>query len=80
MHFTNLPVSGECTIRIIDIAGQPVKTLYHTNETPYEVWNLTNNFGIPVASGMYIAHVKSVQGENIMKLGVVQPEQRIDVY
>ena len=80
MHFTNLPVSGECTIRIFDIAGQPVKTLYHTNETPYEVWNLTNNFGIPVASGMYIAHVKTDQGEKIMKLGVVQPEQRIDVY
>ena len=80
MHFTNLPTSGECTIRIFDLAGQPVKSLYHTNETPYEVWDLTNNFGLPVASGMYITHIKTDGGEKILKLGIVQPEQRIDVY
>ena len=80
MHITNLPVEGECIIRIFDIAGQPVKTLYHTNGTQYEVWDLKNNFGIPVASGMYIAHIKTDKGEKILKLGIVQPEQRIDVY
>jgi len=80
LHFTNLPTSGECTIRIFDLAGQPVKSLYHTNETPYEVWDLTNNYGLPVASGMYITHIKTDGGEKILKLGIVQPEQRIDVY
>ena len=80
MHITNLPATGECTIRIFDIAGQPVKTLYHTNGTQYEVWDLKNNYGIPVASGMYIAHIKTDQGDKILKLGIVQPEQRIDVY
>ena len=80
MHFTNLPTSGTCTIRVYDLAGQPVKSLYHTNGTQYEVWDLTNNFGLPVASGMYITHIETDGGTKILKLGVVQPEQRIDVY
>ena len=80
MHFTNLPTSGTCTIRVYDLAGQPVKSLYHTNGTQYEVWDLTNNFGLPVASGMYITHIETDGGNKILKLGIVQPEQRIDVY
>jgi len=80
LHFTNLPSSGACTIRIFDLAGQPVKSLYHTNATQYEIWDLTNNFGLPVASGMYITHIETDKGNKILKLGIVQPEQRIDVY
>ncbi|MBT5225702.1 MAG: T9SS type A sorting domain-containing protein, partial [Candidatus Marinimicrobia bacterium] len=80
LHFTNLPTSGACTIRIFDLAGQPVKSLYHTNSTQYEVWDLTNNFGLPVASGMYITHIETDGGNKVLKLGIVQPEQRIDVY
>ncbi len=80
LHFTNLPTSGACTIRIFDLAGQPVKSLYHTNATQYEIWDLTNNFGLPVASGMYITHIETDGGNKVLKLGIVQPEQRIDVY
>jgi hypothetical protein len=80
LHFTNLPSSGACTIRIFDLAGQPVKSLYHTNATQYEIWDLTNNFGLPVASGMYITHIETDGGNKVLKLGIVQPEQRIDVY
>ena len=81
VHFTNLPVSGTCTIRIFDLAGVPVRTLDHTDDgTTLEIWNLKNDSNIPVASGMYIAVVETDAGQKILKLAVVQPEQRLDLY
>ena len=82
VQFTHLPDDGTSTkIRIFDLAGQPVKTLTHDGSSQYMEWNLTNNFDVPVASGMYLAHVETHDGQStILKLGVVQPEQRIDVY
>ncbi|MBA64491.1 MAG: hypothetical protein CMG55_01685 [Candidatus Marinimicrobia bacterium] len=82
VQFTHLPADGSTTkIRIFDLAGQPVKTLTHTGSTQYFEWDLTNNFDVPVASGMYLAHVETANGgSKVLKLGIVQPEQRIDVY
>jgi hypothetical protein len=79
MQFTHLP-NENCTIRIFNLAGELVRKIKHDNGTQYEVWDLTNNFNIPVASGMYIAHIETDYGDKILKLAVVQPEERIDVY
>ena len=35
---------------------------------------------VPIASGMYLAYVETSEGSKILKVGIVQPEQRIDVY
>ncbi len=78
MQFTHLP--GTATIRIFNLAGQLVKKIDHTDGTQFETWDLTNNFNIQVASGMYIASIESDQGSKILKLAVIQAEQRIDVY
>ncbi len=78
--FTHLPESGECTIRIFNLAGVPVRTLSHTNGTQFEEWDVKNNFNIPVASGMYLAVVQTDAGDKTLKLAIIQPEQRIDVY
>lgn len=78
MQFTHLPPNA--TIRIFNLAGQLVKKIDHTDGTQFETWNLTNNFNIPVASGMYIASIESEHGNKILKLAVIQAEQRIDVY
>lgn len=79
--FTHLPeADGTATIRIFNLAGQLVKKLEHNDGTQYEVWDLTNNFNIPVSSGMYIAHIVTDQGDMVLKIAVVQPEERIDVY
>ena len=77
--FTHLPESGS-TIRIFNLAGQLVKLLEHNNGTQFETWNLTNNFNIPVGSGMYIAHITTAAGPKILKLAVIQAEERLDVY
>ncbi len=80
VNFTHLPESGNCTIRIFNIAGVPVRTINHTNGTQFETWDLKNNFRIPVASGMYIAVVETDSGSKVLKLAIIQPEQRLDVY
>ena len=78
--FTHLPETGTATIRVFNLSGQLVRKLLHNDGTQFEVWDLNNNFNIPVASGMYIAHVTTAAGDHVLKIGVVQPEERIDVY
>jgi hypothetical protein len=82
VHFTNLPEDSGYTIRIYDIAGVPIRTLTNADSdySGLKVWNLSNNDGVPVASGMYIAVVITDSGEKILKLAIVQPEQRLDLY
>ena len=80
IHFTNLPESGECTIRVFDLAGVPVRTIHHDNGTTLEIWNVKNDNNIPVASGMYIVIVETDNGDKILKIAIIQPEQRLDLY
>ena len=81
VQFTHLPDDGSTSkIRIFDLAGQPVRTINHPGTSQYATWDLTNNYDIPIASGMYLAVIETSEGNKILKLGVVQPEQRIDVY
>jgi hypothetical protein len=80
IHFTNLPMEGKCMIRIFDLAGVPVRTITHDNGTTLEIWNVKNDSNIPVASGMYIVVVETDDGQKILKIAVIQPEQRLDLY
>ena len=91
VYFTNLGV-GKTTIRIFTISGDLIrvieKSIDSENSADRRVqWDLRNSFGIPVASGMYIAHLslgddqnESSIGEKVMKLAVFMPEERLDVY
>jgi hypothetical protein len=82
--FTHLP-EKDAVIRIFSLGGQLVAKIDHNKTTwagtSFERWDLKNQYGIPVASGMYIAHIdiKGV-GEKVLKLAVFQPEERLDLY
>ncbi len=80
MVFTHLPETGKATIRIFNLAGELVKKLEHSDGTQFETWDLTNNFDVPVGSGMYIVHIETDKGDKVLKLAVIQPEERLDVY
>jgi len=54
--FTHLPEGG-ATIKIFTLSAELVRTLEHTNGTAYEQWDLRNNDGRKVASGIYFAHI-----------------------
>ena len=91
VYFTHLGI-GMTTIRIFTIAGDLVQTIEHeimsenSRDESRAIWDLRNDNGIPVASGVYFAHI-TVQdangndvGEKVLKLAIFQPEERLDVF
>ncbi len=71
--FTNLP-EDDCVIRIFSLSGQLVRTLVHDNGTPFERWNLENEDGRVIGSGMFLIHVRTAYGDRILKFGFVNRE------
>ena len=72
--FTHLP--SECTIKIFTSSGVLVDVIYVNNTIDDGVayWDLLNNQGLEVASGMYFFHVESlINGkEKIGKFAIVK--------
>jgi hypothetical protein len=66
IKITNLP--ERCTITIFNMAGQLVETISKDNPTTFQDWDLKNNKGIPIASGVYLFHIDVPGvGERILK-------------
>lgn len=55
VRITNLPTT--CTIRIYNLSGKQVKVFKKNNELTYVDWDLNNEVGIQLASGVYLIHV-----------------------
>jgi hypothetical protein len=61
--------------------GELVRKIQHANGTQYERWDLRNFIGVPVASGMYIVRIDMADlGVKVLKLAVLQPTERLDIY
>jgi hypothetical protein len=79
--FTHLP--EVYTIKIFNLAGVLVSTLDQTNGSgQFCQWDLTNASGLPVASGMYIAHIDMPDEgvQKILKVMIVQKKQILEYY
>lgn len=79
--FTHLPETA--TIRIFNLAGVLIKTLDHTADNgQFEKWDLTNQSKIPVASGMYLAHIDMPDEglSKILKVMIVQKKQILEYF
>jgi len=72
IKITNLP--QRCTITIYSTNGNLIRQ-FNKDETKTSVdWDLKNFAGIPIAGGIYIIHVKSDQGEKVIKwFGSLRP-------
>lgn len=90
VFFTHLGI-GTTTIRIFTISGDMVARVEQVitsenNAGNRARWDLRNRNGIPVASGMYLAHITVEDaagkklGERILKLAIFQPEERLDLF
>ncbi len=73
VKFTNLP--EKCEIKIYTVNGTLVRRFTKDSPQTYLDWDLKNQAGIPVASGLYIVHVNvDGVGEKILKwFGVMRP-------
>jgi hypothetical protein len=76
--FTHLP--EKATIRIFNLAGVLVRTIEKTDAGQFQRWDLSNESGLPVASGLYIAYIDmpDLGTTRIVKLAVIQERQILD--
>ena len=72
VKLTNLPMN--CSISIYTTDGSLVRSLKKDNTDAWMYWDLKNNYGVPIASGVYIIHIKAEYGEKIIKFfGTMRP-------
>jgi hypothetical protein len=67
----------KATIRIFNLGGNLVRTIEKDDVTQYAEWDLENQYGFPVASGVYVIHIDLPDAgkEKVLKFALVQEEQ-----
>jgi len=75
VRFNHLPQKAD--IRIFNMGGVMVRKIEKDDATQNADWDLTNQYALPVASGVYIAHIDlpDVGKEKILKIALIQEEQ-----
>jgi hypothetical protein len=78
--FTNLP--EEVTVKIYSLSGVLLRTIGTEDKasptSPFLNWNLQNESGLRVASGMYLAIVSSPKyGDKVLKFAIIMPQKQI---
>lgn len=72
VKITNLPKT--CIITIYDLSGTKIRQFKKDEIKTSIDWDLKNFAGVPIASGVYIIHIKSDDGERIVKwFGTMRP-------
>lgn len=76
--FSHLP--ERVTIRIFNLAGVLVRTVEKSTPGQFQRWDLSNESGLPVASGLYIAYIEmpDVGETKVVKLSIIQERQILD--
>ncbi len=73
VRIINLP--KKCTISIYNVSGTLIRRYKKDSEQTYQDWDLKNEYGITVASGVYIIHIDAPGiGEKVLKwFGALRP-------
>ena len=76
--FSHLPTKA--TIRIFNLAGVSVRTIEKVTTGQFQRWDLANEAGLPVASGLYIVYIDlpELGKTKILKVAVIQEKQILD--
>lgn len=75
VKITNLP--DQCIVKIYNVSGKLIRSFKKDSPVTSIDWDLKNNRGIPIASGVYLIHVEvEGVGERIVKFfgGIRQPD------
>ncbi|MEZ4764148.1 MAG: hypothetical protein R3C26_13510 [Calditrichia bacterium] len=76
-----MPETGSITVRIFSLSGVQVRKLTEsdkiTSDSQFMRWDLRNESGLPVASGIYMVHVEmpDLGATKVLKVFVVQGEE-----
>ncbi|MBN1299771.1 MAG: T9SS type A sorting domain-containing protein [Melioribacteraceae bacterium] len=76
--FNHLPEKAKITI--VNLAGQVVRVIDKNSASQFERWDLANDNGLPVASGLYLAYVDMPDlGEvKVLKVAIIHEQQILD--
>lgn len=80
--FSNLP-NEEINIKIYSLSGQLLRTLVKDpiSTSPFLQWDLHNEAGLRVASGLYLAIVSSPKyGDKVLKFSIILPQKQLPRY
>jgi hypothetical protein len=68
----NLPV--QATINIYSLDGTLIRRIEKSNNEPSVSWDLYNQAGLPIASGMYLIHVNAYGKDKVIRwFGAMRP-------
>jgi hypothetical protein len=77
--FSHLP--NDADIKIFNLAAVMVRHIAKSSTSQFERWDLNNDSGLPVGSGLYIVHI-TMPGlggaTKILKVAIVQEQQILD--
>jgi hypothetical protein len=74
--FSNLPT--EVNIKIYSLSGNLIKTIRKNDSAASFRWNLKNESGMRIASGMYLAIIDVPNiGQKILKFAIIQPQKQV---
>jgi hypothetical protein len=78
--FSHLPTRA--VIRIFNLAGVLVRTIQKEDASQFLQWDLQNDNGLPVASGIYIAYIDmpEIGATKTVKLAVIMEQQFLRFY
>ncbi|MDZ7335318.1 MAG: hypothetical protein ONB32_09165 [candidate division KSB1 bacterium] len=78
--FSHLP--QKAVIRIFTLAGTLVQTIEKDSPSQFATWNLQNQDGLPVASGVYIIYIDlpELGKSKTLKLALVREQQFLPIY
>jgi len=78
--FNHLP--QKAVIRIFTLAGTLVQTIEKDSPSQFATWNLQNQDGLPVASGVYIAYIDlpELGKSKTLKIALVREQQFLPIY
>jgi hypothetical protein len=78
VSMNNLP--QKATVKIYSLGGTFVREIDKDDEGQFAEWDLKNQYGYPVASGLYIMRITSGEQEKVVKLALVQETQVLKYY
>jgi len=76
--FNHLP--EKANFRIFNLAGVLVSSFAKDDNSQFAYWDLNNNYGLPVASGLYIVYIDmpDLGRTKILKVAIIQEQQVLD--
>jgi hypothetical protein len=76
--FNHLPT--QANMRIFNLAGVLVRSLEKQDQGQFMYWDLNNEYGLPVASGLYIVYIDMPElgTTKVLKVAIIQEDQVLD--